>query len=266
MDALLAVRCFLLDMDGTFNLEDQLLNGSLRFIEVLKAQGKDFIFLTNNSSKNRFEYAKKITRLGLPISEEKIFTSAEATAIFLHRNFPQCKLYVVGTPSLEEEFRSFGLTIDKDDAQVAVLGFDTTMTYEKMWRLCDLVRSGIPYIATHGDFNCPMRNGFMPDAGAMIAFVKASTGREPDYVIGKPNRFIVDSAAEKLKLTIPEMAMVGDRLYTDIALGSTSGILTVLVLSGETKITDLASSSYQPTFIFPDLGALADHLEKFHEG
>ncbi|MBN1536800.1 MAG: HAD-IIA family hydrolase [Anaerolineales bacterium] len=262
MDDLFSVRCFLLDMDGTFNLEDQLLNGALRFIDVIKEQGKDFIFLTNNSSKNRFEYAKKITKLGLPISEEKVFTSAEATAIFLHRNYPQASLFVVGTPSLENEFRSFGLMIDHEHPQIAVLGFDTTMTYEKMWRLCDLVRAGIPYIATHGDFNCPMRNGFMPDAGAMIAFVKASTGREPDYVIGKPNRFIVDSAAEKLGLPISQMAMVGDRLYTDIALGSTSGILTVLVLSGETQMTDLATSSHQPNYIFPDLGALADRLEK----
>ena len=123
---------------------------------------------------------------------------------------------------------------------VIVLGFDTTLTYEKLWKLCDFVRAGLPYIATHPDFNCPTETGFMPDIGAMIAFVNASTGREPDLVVGKPNRMIVDAVAHKLGLQIPEMAMVGDRLYTDIALGQTSGITTCLVLSGETHPEDLA--------------------------
>lgn len=253
-------RCFLLDMDGTFYLGDRLLDGSLRFIDVLKEQGKDFLFLTNNSSKHRGLYAQKITRMGLSIPDEKVFTSGEATALHLKAGQPGARLFVVGTPALEDEFRSHGFMLTDQQPDAAVLGFDTTLTYDKLWKLCDFVRAGLPYIATHPDFNCPTETGFMPDIGAMIAFVKASTGREPDLVVGKPNRIIVDAVSQKLNLPISQMVMIGDRLYTDIALGKTSGITTILVLKGETSLADLEGSPFQPTFIFEDLGAVADAL------
>ena len=261
-EPLLNVRCFLLDMDGTFNLGDQIIDGSLYFIETLKEFDKDFLFLTNNSSKHRRQYAEKITRLGLPIPEEKVFTSGEATALYLQQERPSSPVYVVGTPALEEEFRLHGFQLDEEHPECIVLGFDTTLTYEKLWKLCDFVRLGLPYVATHPDFNCPTETGFMPDIGAMIAFVKASTGREPDLVVGKPNRMIVDAVAQKLGLGIAEMAMVGDRLYTDIALGATSGITTCLVLSGETKPEELIGSPHQPTYRFENLAAIADWLRK----
>lgn len=256
------VRGFLLDMDGTFYLSDRLLEGALRFIDLLREQKKEFLFLTNNSSKNRRQYAEKITRLGLPISEELVLTSGEATALHLKGQHPHAKLFVVGTPSLEEEFRQHGFQLVDRKPDFLVLGFDTTLTYQKLWALCDFVREGIPYIATHPDFNCPTETGWMPDVGAMIAFVKAATGREPDLVVGKPNRIIVDAAALKMNLQVDQMAMIGDRLYTDIALGQSSGIVTVLVLSGETKIEDLKESPFQPDYIFQNLAGLADWLEK----
>ena len=140
------------------------------------------------------------------------------------------------------------------------MGFDTSLTYKKLWKLCDYVRDGLPYIATHPDYNCPTENGFMPDIGAMIAFVKAATGRDPDLIIGKPNPFIVDALAMKLNLKIDEMAMVGDRLYTDIALGNTSGITTCLVLSGETQQSDIEQSEFKPDYIFDNLKAIGDWL------
>jgi 4-nitrophenyl phosphatase len=261
-EPLLNVKCFLLDMDGTFNLGDQLIDGSLYFIDTLNELGRDYLFLTNNSSKHRGQYAEKIRRLGLPIPEEKVFTSGEATALYLQQKHPLSSVYVVGTPALEEEFRQHGFQLEQDHPQSIVLGFDTTLTYEKLWKLCDFVRAGLPYVATHPDFNCPTETGYMPDIGAMIAFVKASTGREPDLVVGKPNRMIVDAVAHKLGLQIPEMAMVGDRLYTDIALGQTSGITTCLVLSGETHPEDLTESPFQPTYTFANLGAIADWLKE----
>lgn len=254
------VKCFLLDMDGTFNLGDQLIDGSLRFIQTLGQLGKDYLFLTNNSSKHRGQYAEKITRLGLPIADDKVFTSGEATAVYLQKKYPAWPVYVVGTPALEEEFRQHGFGIDGEHPQLVVLGFDTTLTYEKLWKLCDFVRAGLPYIATHPDFNCPTETGFMPDIGAMIAFVRASTGRDPDIIVGKPNRMIVDAVAAKLGLQVEDMAMVGDRLYTDVALGQTSGITTCLVLSGETHLEDLKGSAHQPTYCFENLGAIADWL------
>ena len=260
-EPLLRVKCFLLDMDGTFNLGDGLIDGSLRFIDTLRELGLDFLFLTNNSSKHRRMYAEKITRLGLPIPEEKVFTAGEATALYLQREHASAKVYVVGTPSLEEEFRLHGFQLEEKDPQLVVLGFDTTLTYQKLWKLCDFARAGLPYIATHPDFNCPTETGYMPDIGAMIAFVRAATGREPDLVVGKPNRMIVDAVAQKYGLAIEELAMVGDRLYTDIALGQTSGITTCLVLSGETHPEDLANSPFQPTYTFDNLGEIADWLK-----
>ena len=261
VNSLSAVRCFLLDMDGTFYLGDHLLKGALRFIEQLHLQKKEFLFLTNNSSKHRGQYSEKIKRLGLDLSEEQVLTAGEATAIYLKNRHPGASLFVVGTPSLEDEFRQHGFPLVQEQPDFLVLGFDTTLTYQKLWNLCDLVRAGVPYIATHPDFNCPTDTGFMPDIGAMIAFVKAATGREPDVVIGKPNRFIVDAAADKLNLPVSQLGMIGDRLYTDIALGSSTGITTVLVLSGETKLEDLKDSSFKPDYVFENLAGVADWLE-----
>jgi HAD superfamily hydrolase (TIGR01450 family) len=259
-ERLARVRGFLLDMDGTFYLDDRLLEGALRFINLIRAQGKDFLFLTNNSSRRAGQYAEKITRLGLPISNAKVLTSGEATARHLLMEHRGARLFVVGTPALEDEFRSHGFALDAQHPDLAVLGFDTTLTYAKMWRLCDLVRAGLPYLATHPDFNCPTETGFMPDIGAMMAFVKAATGRDPDLVIGKPNRLIVEAAAQKLNLPLGALGMIGDRLYTDIALGQTANITTVLVLSGETRAEDVAASPFQPAYTFAHLGAVADWL------
>ncbi|NJN44086.1 MAG: HAD hydrolase-like protein, partial [Anaerolineae bacterium] len=122
---------------------------------------------------------------------------------------------------------------------------------------------GTPYIATHPDFNCPTETGYMPDIGAMIAFVAASTGRQPDVVIGKPNRFMVEMASSLLKIPLEEMCIIGDRLYTDIALGSTAGITSVLVLSGESTIPDIDKSAFKPDYVFSDLGAVSEHLSTY---
>lgn len=255
------IGCFLLDMDGTFCLGDELLPGALRFIHILERQGRDFLFLTNNSSQHGEIYARKITRLGLPIGGDKVFTSGQATAIYLDRLHPRARVYLVGTPALEEEFVAHGFVLTDAAPDFAVLGFDTTLTYEKLWKLCDFVRAGVPYIATHPDFNCPIPEGFMPDIGAMIAFVKAATGREPK-VIGKPNREMAEAVMERTGLPASALCMVGDRLYTDIAMGDESGITTVLVLTGETHLEDVAGSPHKPDYVFRDLDALADALKE----
>jgi len=260
-EPLLEARGFLVDMDGTFCLGDQLLPGALEFIETLVGQGRDYLFLTNNSTRRGDQYAEKIRRLGLEITGTKVLTSGEATARYLLAHQPGRRAYIVGTPSLEKEFESFGFTLDDSNPEMAVLGFDTTLTYDKLWKLCNFARAGLPYVATHPDFNCPTDGGFMPDIGAMIAFVKASTGRDPDVVIGKPNRMIVEAAAEKLSLPLETLVMVGDRLYTDIALGQSTGIATILVWSGETRPADLEGSPFRPTYTFDNLGAVAAWLK-----
>lgn len=258
-DRLSCIACFLIDMDGTFYLGDHLLPGALDFIAAVRLRGADFLFLTNNSSRHRGEYAEKIRGLGLDIPDEKVFTSGEATTIYLTSRKPSARVFLVGTPALEQEFEGAGLELVQNDPDYAVLGFDTTVTYAKLWRLCDLVRSGAPYIATHPDLNCPTDAGYMPDIGAMIAFVKASTGRSPDVIIGKPHPPIVEALARKTHTPVEAMAMLGDRLYTDVAMGSL-GIATILVLSGETRAEDLEGSSYQPDLTVRDLAELASLL------
>lgn len=264
--ALSEVRCFLLDMDGTIYLGEQLLEGASRFIELLHQQGREYLFLTNNSSKDSQQYAEKFARLGLPISRDRIMTSGEATAMHVEGQKPGARVYVVGTESLESEFRDRGFVLTDDAPDFAILGFDTTLTYAKMWKLCDLVRAGVCYIATHPDYNCPTETGFMPDIGAMIAFVKASTGREPDLVVGKPNSLFAEYAAERTGIPVSAMCMIGDRLYTDIALGAAAGIPTILVLSGETRADEVEGSPYQPTYVFQDIQAVADFLMRGSSG
>jgi len=259
-ERLAQARGFLLDMDGTFFLGERLLDGALDFVALLRRQGKEFLFLTNNSSKDRRQYVEKITRLGLAVTPDQVLTSGEAAARLLARDHAGAKLFVVGTPSLEDEFRAAGFVLDDPRPGVIVMGFDTTLTYAKLWKLCDLVRAGLPYIVTHPDLNCPTPTGFMPDIGAAIAYVKAATGRGPDQVVGKPSRLMAEAAAHKLGLPLESLAMVGDRLYTDIALGPAAGIPAVLVLSGETRAEDVAGSPFQPDATFEHLGALAAWL------
>lgn len=254
------MRCFLLDMDGTFYLDETLFGGAKEFIDLMHQQGCAYLFLTNNSSKDSQQYVEKFARLGLPVARDKIMTSGEATAIHVHRQKPGARVFVVGTKSLENEFLDRGFKLTGDSPDFAILGFDTTLTYAKLWKLCDLVRAGVPYIATHPDYNCPTETGFMPDVGAMIAFVKASTGRDPDLIVGKPNSLFVKYASERVGIPVSAMCMIGDRLYTDIALGATAGIPTVLVLSGETHRHEVTDSPYKPTYIFQNIQAVVDYL------
>lgn len=254
------VRCFLLDMDGTFYLSDRLLPGALELVSIFQRRGVEFLFVTNNSSRDRRQYADKIRRLGLDIQDDRIFTSGEATAIYLTAQRPGARVFLMGTPALEAEFESHGFKLVQDEPDFVVLGFDTTLTYVKLWRLCDFVRAGYPFVATHPDVNCPVEGGFMPDIGAMMAFVETSTGRRPDVIVGKPNRPIVDALEQKTGVPAAAMCIVGDRLYTDIALGA-EGVTTVLVLSGETQREDLENSPYQPDFVMQDLAELAAVLK-----
>ncbi|WP_304944314.1 HAD-IIA family hydrolase [Vallitalea guaymasensis] len=259
------IKCFLLDMDGTFYLGDELIDGSMDFLNILERQDKDFLFLTNNSSKNRMAYVEKLKRLGCEVEPDKVFTSGEATTIYLQNEKPGAKVFLLGTPLLEEEFINAGFELVKDrneSPDYVVLGFDTTLTYDKLWIACDYIRDGVTYIATHPDYNCPLEGGkFMPDAGAMIDFIAASTGRRP-HVIGKPNADIISVICDKYGYNRQEIAMVGDRLYTDIKTGINADIATVVVLSGETSITDYEKSDINADFVYPSLKEIGEDLIK----
>jgi len=255
------IKCFLLDLDGTFYLGEKLLPGALEFLDILAERNLDYLFLTNNSSKHSGQYVEKLARFNVNVGKERILTSGEATVIYLQKEMPDAKVFIVGTKALEEEFTNCGFKLSDRDPDVAILGFDTTLTYEKLWKICDLIRGGYPYIATHPDINCPTENGFMPDIGSFIALIESSTGRKPDVIIGKPNNHMVEAVLERTGHKKDSIAMIGDRLYTDIAMGRT-GIKTILVLSGETKKTDLELGKIRPDIIMEDLRGMVSLLNK----
>lgn len=255
---------FLLDMDGTIFLGNELIDGASDFLDTLKQNGKRYIFLTNNSSKNRMAYVDKLRNLGLDVTAEDIFTSGEATTRYLKNRHEGARIYLLGTPSLEEEFIREGFQLVSgrgEKVDFVVLGFDTTLTYEKVWIACEYIAAGVEYIATHPDFVCPLPGGaFMPDAGAMAAMIEASTGKKP-FVIGKPNKAVVESIASKYGLDQNEMVMVGDRLYTDVQTGINAGITSILVYSGETKPEDYEKSTICADFVFPSVKYIIDQVK-----
>ena len=180
-------------------------------------------------------------------------TSGEATCEKISELYPGRRAFVLGNEFLREEFREAGIPLDDEHPDIVVIGFDTTLTYQKMWDVCNFVRAGLPYIATHPDFNCPTETGFMPDIGAIMAFIEASTLRRPDLIVGKPHTGIVEAALRRTGRKVSELAMVGDRLYTDIETGLRSGMLSILVMSGETTVEMLRTSETVPDLKFDRL-------------
>ena len=232
-------KVFFLDLDGTVYLSDTLISGAKEAIEALRKQAKVF-FLTNNSSKSRDTYAKKLTNLGIPTSREDIITSSGATAYYLKLNGIK-EVSVLGTDGLKDELRENGIDVVKS-AKTAVLGFDTDLNYANLCTFCDLVRGGAKYIATHPDFNCPTKSGFIPDVGSFMALINASTDRSPEVICGKPNAIMAKYALSRAKALPSEAVMIGDRIYTDLKFGADNGISAALVLTGEGTREELEKS------------------------
>lgn len=243
-------ECFALDMDGTIYLGEQWIDGAREFLEKIESRGKKYVFLTNNSSKNPGVYVEKLRRMGLEVSLDKIVTSGQAAIYYLQKNYPGKRVFLLGNAMLREEFAEGGILLDDEKPEVVVTAFDTSLDYAKMCKVCDFVRAGLPYIATHPDYNCPTETGFIPDAGAIHAFIHASTGRYPDRIIGKPNGDIIDYLIERIGMPREKVVMTGDRLYTDIAAGKNNGLKSVLVLSGEAGMEDVEQSDVKPDLIF----------------
>lgn len=244
------IECFALDMDGTIYLGEQWIDGARDFLGAVEKSGRNYLFLTNNSSKNSQAYVEKLGRMGLDLDGSRIVTSGQATIAYLKKNFPGKRVFLLGNELLAEEFETEGIMLDEQAPEVVVVGFDTSLTYTKMCRVCDLVREGLPYISTHPDYNCPTETGFIPDAGAIHAFIHASSFRYPDYIVGKPNGEIMDYLARRAGVEKKYIAMVGDRLYTDVAAGVNNGCIGILVLSGEAGMKDVNKSKIIPDLIF----------------
>jgi len=253
-------KAFLLDMDGTFFLGDRLLPGAMELLELLNQRGLPFSFLTNNTSRSKLDYIGKLRGLGVSEEDARVYTAGDATIAYLKKNHAGEKVFLLGTESLAESFRESGIELSESDPDLVVIGYDTSLTYARLSAFCRFVRRGLPYIATHPDINCPSPEGPLPDIGAMMSLVEASTGRKADVVIGKPNPGIVTALAEEWGLEPEDIVMIGDRLYTDIALGKTAGVRTVLVLSGETRREDLENTSYKPDLVCENLADLIRYL------
>jgi HAD superfamily hydrolase (TIGR01457 family) len=253
-----SVKAFLIDLDGTTYLGNRILPGAPELVQRLRATRRPFLFLTNNPSKDAREYTAKLRRLGIQAQESEIFTSGMATLEFLLRKGPR-RVFLLGTASLEREFTKAGFLLTDQAPDYVVLAFDTTINYSKMDKACQLLRAGVEFIATNPDLVCPTEQGYLPDCGSFIALFKAATGREP-RVIGKPNREMVEAALGILKVTPPESAMVGDRLYTDMRMARESGMKAILVLSGETRPADLEGSPWKPDLVLPSMKELAELL------
>lgn len=252
---------FVLDMDGTFYLDTDILDGSLEFLRQVERLGKRFVFFTNNSSKSPKTYMDKLAKMDCVITRQQIITSGDVMIEYLKQYYPDRRIYLVGTPDLEENFRENGISLTKDMPDAVVIGFDLTLTYEKLERACTYIRNGAVFLATHLDINCPTRDGFIPDCGAMCAAISLSTGKQPKYV-GKPFRETVDMVLSLTGAVREKVSFAGDRIYTDVKTGVDNGAHGILVLSGETKMADLEISETVPDAVFTGLNEMGQMLAK----
>ena len=256
-------KLYIFDMDGTIYLGNRVFPFAIRFIKNLRAAGKKVLFFTNNASHNDDFYVAKLARLGFEATRDEIMTAGDVTAEFLKRHRAGKSVYLVGTDELVSDFKSKGINLlngDEKSADIVITSFDTSLTYEKLNSACRFVRNGSEYLSTHPDFNCPVEDGFIPDSGAIAAFVTASTGKTPVH-FGKPSAKTVEMICEATGFSVDEMCIFGDRLYTDIAVGKRHGVTAVLVLSGETTEADVdaAEVADKPDYVFGSLDDV-DHV------
>ncbi|MBR4451193.1 MAG: HAD-IIA family hydrolase [Clostridia bacterium] len=252
-------KYFIIDMDGTFYLSGNIIEGSKDFISKLRETGRDFYFFTNNSSNNVEVCREKLAKMGFPVDEDRVIVSSHVAGSYLNKNYPGKRVYLLGNERLRGDMIRYGINLVDDDPDIVLLGFDTTLTYEKIRKAANYLAAGVTYIATHPDVNCPMADGFMPDTGSMIEMFAASTGRRP-LVLGKPMEATVDYITGLLGCDKSELAFVGDRLATDIAIGMNHGIPCALVYSGVTTREMYAKSEIRASVDVENLKALAEYL------
>jgi HAD superfamily hydrolase (TIGR01450 family) len=238
-------------MDGTIYLENELIDGALDFINSLIKTGREYIFMTNNSSKSAEAYLNKLHSLNIPAGAGNIFTSGQAACIYLNELKKGAKIYTVGTKSLKDELCSHGFDVlekPEKDTDFLLVGYDTELNYEKLTAACELMDDGVPFYATNPDIVCPAKKGrYLPDCATICYMLEKATGKTPFY-IGKPRKEMAVLAAGFKKTSIDKTALVGDRLYTDIKCGLNAGIFSILVLSGESTREDIEKFK-----IYPDL-------------
>jgi 4-nitrophenyl phosphatase len=262
------IKNLILDMDGVLWHGETPMPGLADFFETLHRQAIKFVLATNNASKTPLQYVEKLARFGVTVTEDRVFTSAEATGSYVQQRYEAGKnVFVVGDVGLQAAIKTRGfrlLTIDEvlggETAVFVVAGFNPNTTYSQLAAGSLLIRKGADFIGTNPDLTFPSEYGQLPGAGSILAFIQAATGVEPT-VIGKPGPLIFQMAMHNLGGTPQNTAMVGDRLETDIAGGKAAGIQTILVLSGISQRADLANANgLQPNFIFEGIHEIANKI------
>ena len=264
MNSLNNKKLFLLDMDGTIYLDDRLFDGTLEFLNYVKSIDGKYVFLTNNSSKSVDKYIEKLEGFGIQAKEEDFLTSANATILYLQKEYVGKKIYVFGTVSFKQQLKNEGIDVVdilQDGIDCLVMGFDTELTFQKLEDACILLGRGVDYIATNPDWVCPTWYGYVPDCGSVSEMLYRATKRRPIF-IGKPEPTMSLLAIEKSGFNSAETLLIGDRIYTDIACGVNAGISTALVLSGETTKNDVEESSTKPDFVFDNIKNIFNALSK----
>ncbi len=255
MKSLSEKKFFLLDMDGTIYLDNDLFDGTVDFLAKVKNKGGKYLFVTNNSSKSVDAYVKKLECLGIPACADDFLTSTDATILYLNSNHLGKKFYSMGTRSFTEQLKNSGVNVTtelEDDIFGLVISNDTELTFKKLDDACILLGRGVEYIATNPDWVCPTSYGYVPDCGSFAEMLEHATGRKPLF-IGKPKPEMLLLAMKKYGYSKDETVMIGDRVYTDIASGYNAGVDTIFVLSGEGTIADAESSETKPTYIIENI-------------
>lgn len=265
IERLKEIECFVLDMDGTIYLGNNLFPFTKGFLETVKKAGKQYRFFTNNSSRNAKMYAEKLKKMGIDgVGDNDVGISNEVAIRYIEKNYAEPRVFVLGTPALIENFKARGITIDEENPSLMVLGFDTTLEYDRLNRFCQFVRDGVDYIGVNPDLNCPIEGGkFMPDCGSIARLVEASTGRYPEF-FGKPSPYTLDFIKDITGLSEEKIAFVGDRLYTDIAVTEGSSATSIFVLTGEGTLEEALNGPHKPDLIMQSLDEITELLKEIY--
>ena len=268
---LAGIRHVALDMDGTIYMGMSLFDYTIPFLNSLKEMGITYSFLTNNPSTSIPDYLKKLAGMGIEATEEEMYTTALATIDYIKTNFPEARrLFLLGTPSMISEFEKAGFESVADSAEekpdVLVVAFDKTLEYSRLCRAAYWAQQGLPYIATNPDRVCPTdQPTVLVDCGSICKCIEHATGRQPDIVLGKPDPNMLTGVQARYGVKPEQVAMVGDRIYTDIEMAHNAGAFGVLVLSGETTLQIADEAPRQPDLIADSIEVLGELLRASRE-